>query len=308
MKKFFKTLFAIMITLSISYNSAFADIKCTAKSNFEIDLERIITEYSNLYPKYIDEITARVRNYEVQISFEDYYNENPQDALDTIYESLDYYISYKENNINSNIDNNSNISLFAADTSSSYARYYVDCPTENIMQENGYYCGPACVYITIEGIRNHVPSAIKSGITNSQTQNALAMNTTSAHGTSEGNMRTRLSSMLNGRKYCMDYMANFTRTEFISYVENSLNNDNPVILMITSPFLSYYPDSYLNNSAYNSSNHYVVISEVIYVNHSYYFTIVDPNNYNNGSLCGEHSITASDAYENTIAMLWGKNQ
>lgn len=196
--------------------------------------------------------------------------------------------------------------MLASDTSSSYARYYVDCPT--VKQSNGYYCGPASVYITIEGIRNHVPAAIKSSITNSQAANATAMNTTSEHGAAEGDMRSRLSSMLNGRKYLMDYMSNFSRTEFINYVENSLNNNNPVILMITNPFLSYYPDSYLNSPTYSSSNHYVVISEVIYVNHSYYFTIVDPNNYNNGSLCGKHSIPASDAYENSIVMLWGSIQ
>lgn len=301
MKKILCTLLGALTISATFSNSAFANSIASYETDFTTEINCIIEEYTQMYPMYSAELSRRIENFSLQESFKNYYNGNPEEAITALRDSMDYYISYCDKNWGNNI------SPLASDTSSSYSRYYVNCPTakNEIMQINGTYCGPASVYITIAGIKNHVPSAIVASQTNSQTSHARAMGT-SSNGTDEGQMRTRLTSMLKNRKYLMDYTANFTRTEFINYVIDSLNNDNPVILLITNPFLSYYPSSYLNNPAYSSSNHYVVISEVTYAANNYYFTIVDPNNYNNGQLCGSHSINATNAFNNSYALLWGK--
>ena len=302
MKKILCTLLGALTISATFSSSAFANSIVSYENDFTSEINFIVAEYTRMYPLYSAELSNRVENFALQESFKDYYDENPEEAITALRDSLDYYILYREKNPDNNI------SPLASDTSSSYSKYYVNCPTakSEIMQINGTYCGPASVYITIAGIKNHVPSAIATSQVNSQTAHAQAMGT-SSNGTDEGQMRSRLTAMLKNRKYLMDYKANFTRTEFINYVIDSLNNDNPVVLLITNPFLSYYPSSYLNNSAYSSSNHYVVVSEVTYAANNSYFTIVDPNNYNNGQLCGSHSISATNAFNNSIALLWGKN-
>lgn len=149
-----------------------------------------------------------------------------------------------------------------------------------------------------KGIRNHISPVIKPNVTNTQTANATAMGTSSSSGTDEGTMRTRLNAMLTGKTYKMDYIDNFTQNEFIEYVQNSLESNDLVILMIHSPFLSYYPNSYTY-----TSNHYVVITECIKSGNTITFTVNDPNIVN--SVYGTFSgLSASDLLENSYVILW----
>ena len=187
------------------------------------------------------------------------------------------------------------------------------------MQEKGYYCGPACVYMTVEGIKYHTPSAVNSSFLNTQEKHANAMGTTENDGTSEAAIRKRLSDILVGRRYAMDYkyvldekgnvkldakgnpIINFKEQEFIDYIKNSLAKNGPVIVLINEPFLSYYPSSYPY-----TSRHYVVVSECIESNSgdTVTFTIDDPNHWNNGTLCAKHVVSASNLYSCFAALEW----
>lgn len=278
-----------VICLSISIISP---VSVEAVSNdFISDLQQIVEEYTAKYPEYTDEIINKVAAYQSHQSYEEYYYANSEGALENIRDSLDYYINYRKNKDN-------DISPYDVSGSGSSVRYYVTCPS--VMQENSYYCGPAAVYMAIEGIRNHVPSAIKSGVKNTQDENAKAMGTTSDDGTAEYKICERLNNMLQNKKYLWYIIDGFTsQEEFVDYIKYSLADNSPVILMIHDPFLSYYPSSYPY-----IANHYIVVTDCFYRNGTYSLTVNDPNNW--GSLCGPHGVTASDLYNSTSYVIWGK--
>ena len=266
---------------------SFSTNSVVEESCFDVALDSIISEYSVSYPEYADEIQKKVDVYRVQPSFEEYYNSKSDEAIEIICESLDYYIEYHTKN--ENVQR-------AVSGSSTNTVYYVNCPLEQ--QDNGYYCGPASVYMTIEGIRNHIPSVIRANITNSESANAAAMGTTRSDGTDEGPMRSRLNAMLNGKTYKMDYIANFTQQDFNGYIQESLANNGPVILMLHYPYLSYYPSSYPY-----TDNHYIVITECVQVGNTVTYTVNDPNIIN--SVFGTYSnVSASELDNNSYVILW----
>ncbi|HBH95234.1 MAG TPA: hypothetical protein DDX91_05730 [Ruminococcaceae bacterium] len=241
-------------------------------------------------------------------SYKKYYNENPAGAIENVCDSLDSYIEYAEKRDMAGFTNSANlgVSPLAVDGNPYRVVYYVNTPLA--MQENSYYCGPACVYMSIEGIRKHMPSSVKSGIVNSQSKNAAAMGTNSTYGTSEGAIRDRMTAMLDGKRYAMDYKYlngggyNFTQDEFITYIKNSLAKNGPVIVLINMPFLKYYA----NTKYPYTSGHYVVVYECVESTDNVYFSVKDPNNWNNGNLCGSHTITAVNLYSCFTAMSWMK--
>lgn len=271
-------------------------------------MDDIVSEYSQKYPQYRQRIELKAEAFRSNNSYRKYYEDNPDGAIENVNDSLDCYIKYAEtgNSLSSAKLSEGMISPLAVDGNQWRVLYYVNTPLA--MQENSYYCGPACVYMAVEGIKKHMPSFVKSEVTNTQDSNAYAMGTNSTKGTSEGAIRDRLTNMLNGKRYVMDYKyldnngnLNFYQDEFVNYVKNSLANNGPVVVLIENPFLSYYPDSYPY-----SSGHYIVVSECVESSNNVTFTIKDPNNRKNGTLCDTHVVSASDLYSCFIAMAWMK--
>lgn len=275
-------------------------------NNFYADLNAITSEYTQNYPQYSEEITQKVNSFRNHDSYKEYYEESPDSAIDNICGVLDCYIDYRESNGNAD-QYADGISPQATGGDQWGNRYYVNVPL--IEQDTNYYCGPACVYMTIEGIRNHMSSCINTSITNTQEAHAKAMEITASGGTDEGKLRNRLTSMLYNEKYLMDYSNQFSESEFITYTKNSLAKNGPVVLMIYPHDLSVYQNAnYPTTGGYATSNHYVVVSSV-YVNRSTgetTFTIKDPNNWNNGELNKTYAVSSSELYNSFISIIWMK--
>lgn len=151
-----------------------------------------------------------------------------------------------------------------------------------------------------------MPSNVKTDMPNTQDANADAMKTTKKAGTTEGAMRKRLSEMLTGKRYLMDYSSLFTEDEFFTYIKNSLAVNGPVVLLIEPWKLSYYPSKkeYAEICGGETSNHYIVVDECVeYVGGSL-IRIKDPNNLNDGVYYGSHELSVSELYKSSIALLW----
>lgn len=289
---------AFLLTVILAINSLTVtssavcedDLSVFEQSKLDATLNKIASEYIKDYPQYREKILDKINSFLLQDSFVQYYNSNPQEAISNVVDVIDSYIQYKINPCEFTPDR-------AVTGSSSNVVYYVNCPW--VEQDNGYYCGPACIYMTVEGIRNHIPGAINNSYTNTQSANATAMGTTSSDGTSELEMRNRLKNMTT-KKYKVDYLSAFEEDEFIYEIKMSLYNNGPVILMIHNPYLSYYPSSY----GY-TSNHYIVVKECIsYSNGTYGFWVNDPNCLLDDSLQVPQYVTSSDLFNHSTAIIW----
>lgn len=296
-----------LISMSPALPIAYAE---NIGGDFDSDLNQIVFEYSYKYPQHKEKIESKVEAYRCQNSYREYYEKNSNGAIENICDSLDCYINYCVSNDDC-YETQPAVETFsplAVDGNSWRVLYYVNTPL--VQQQKDHYCAPASVYMTIEGIKNHIPSNVRSNITNSQYENAIAMHTDPAKGTSEGAVRDRLTAMLNGKRYVMDYKyldeggINFSQDEFITYIKNSLAANGPVIILIYNPFLSYYPSNY----PHKNSGHYIVVSECVesQSGNAVTFTIKDPNNWNAGELCSSHVVSASDLYSCFVAMVWMK--
>lgn len=302
-RRFISSFIAVVISGFYIFSSAVSSECINTNDSFESELSNIGMEYCQKYPQHMERIKLKVEAYQNNDSYREYYEESPAEAIENIFDSLDSYIEYAENRALAGPINSANwgISPLDVDSNPNRVRYYVNTPLA--MQQNNYYCGPASVYMALEGIRKHTPSFVKSGITNTQSANAAAMGTNSSGGTSEGAIRSRMNEMLNGKRYAMDFKNLFTKDEFITYIQNSLAQNGPVIVLISNPFLSYY-----KNIGYPyTSGHYVVVTECVVSNYTNVtFTVNDPNNWSNGKLCDKHIVSASDLYSCFVAMAWMK--
>ena len=288
-----------LVTLSSALPIAYAENR---EGDFDSDLNQIVSEYSYKYPQYKEKIELKVEAYRSRDSYREYYEENSNGAVENIRDSLDCYIDYCLNSCDyydiQPVEET--VSPLAVDGNSWRVVYYVNTPLAK--QQENYYCGPASVYMTIEGIKNHIPSNVRSNIPNTQYDNAIAMQTNPYKGTSEIDVRNRLNAMLNGKQYVTNYKFNtFTQDEFITYIKNSLVANGPVIILIKYPYLSYYPNNYPG-----TDKHCVVVSECVesQSGNTVTFTIKDPNNW--GELCSSHVVSASDLYSCFDAMIWMK--
>lgn len=294
--------------LILSSFSSFIYAEGEYDSNFYEELNAITSEYVQNYPQYSDEIALKVDSFRNRDSYKEYYGENPSGAIENIYGVLDCYIDYRKNADQST----EGISPQATGGDQWGNRYYVNVPLEK--QDTNYYCGPACVYMTIEGIRNHMPSCINTSITNTQKAHAEAMKTDKNFSTGEDDLRDRLTSMLHNEKYFMDAKyadnygtINFTEEQFITYIKNSLNKNGPVVVLIYPQAFSVYNNAnYPTTGGYATSLHFMVVSGV-YINRSTgaaTFTIKDPNDWNNGALNKTHIVSSSELYSCFHSIVW----
>lgn len=225
---------------------------------------------------------------------------------------LDCYVDYRKRK--DNVSDNESIdesgcSTFAVTGDQWEKKYYVNTPL--VIQDNGYYCGPACVYMTVEGIRNHMPSCINTSKENSQEAHAKAMETSPDYGTDETMLNSRLSAMLIGKSYNYYWKyepgtnnLKFTSDEFADYIKNSLNVNGPVVLMIYPNELPAYKNV---NYSYTSDHCVVVCAEKIN-NRTGEVTYVvnDPNNLYGGVLNNTYVLSADDLYSCFKSIYWMK--
>lgn len=292
--------------LTLSSLSSFAYAEEDYNDNFYNDLNAIVSEYTQNYPQYSEEIAQKVGSFLSHDSYKEYYEENPDGAIENVCGVLDCYIDYRDNEEELDLTDNG-ISPLATVENQWENRYYVNVPLE--MQETSYYCGPACVTMTINGIKNHMPSEVKSSVLNTQAEHASVMETSVSNGTDEGKLRNRLSNMLYNEKYLMDYSNQFSENEFITYTKNSLAKNGPVVLMIYPHYLSIYQNAnYPTTGSYATSNHYVVINNVTIDKSTgnATFIIKDPNNWNNGELNKTYTVSSSELYNSFISIIWMK--
>ncbi|MCM1298703.1 MAG: C39 family peptidase [[Eubacterium] siraeum] len=274
-----------------------------AEGGYDSELDRIAAEYVQSYPQYKEGIEAKINAFRCRDSYKEYYEENASGAIENIYGVLDCYIDYRENCDNSELP---------AETASPLAtggdqwgnRYYVDVPL--VMQETGYYCGPACAYMAIEGIKRHAPSIVNTGISNTQASHAAAMGTDLKRGTDAYTLMKRLTSMLNGEKYLNDSSLAFTEDELVTYIKNSLNKNGTVVALIRPQDLQIYQNVKYPTTEKYLDGHFVVVSSV-YIERSTgkaTFTIKDPNNWNNGEMNKTYVLTSSELLTSLSTLLW----
>lgn len=279
--------------------------------DFNSALNQVVSDYCQNFPQYEEGIISKADGFRGRDSYEEYYKESPAEAMENVTGVLDCYVDYRKrkDNISDNQSLGDNVCSTCAVTGDQWEKkYYVNTPL--IMQDNGYYCGPACVYMTVEGIRNHMPSCIKTGEVNSQEAHAEAMKTSPTTGTSETALNTRLSNMLEiDYNYYWKYMPEtgelkFTSDEFAYYIKNSLNINGPVVLMIHPNELPAYKNV---NYSYDSDHCVVVCAEKIN-NRTGEVTYVvnDPNNLYGGVLNKTYVLSADDLYSCFKSIYWMK--
>lgn len=297
MKKIYKSLVSIGMCSLLMF-SAVLPVNAENGNSYAIEneLDRIVSEYTQRCPQYKEEIEIKVNSFRSSDSYKEYYKDNPIGAIENVYSVLNRYIDYRKNN-DSDYLSAGTASPLAAGGDQWGNRYYVNVPL--VMQEKDNYCGPACVYMTIEGIKNHMPSYVRSGITNTQDANATAIGM-SNEGSLPYPVKDRLTSMLNGKSYMVTSFF-FNEDEFIANISDSLRNNGPVVIMIdTTKFLTY------QNAGYTATApHFVVISSV-YTERSSgktTLTIKDPNSWNGGALYGTHVVPSRELYDCMQAMV-----
>lgn len=287
---------SIMLAAQASADSASSipetpNISVSISGNFEADLDRLGSEYVKAYPQFSDGINIRIDTYKSDEGIKSRYDNDSDELLQYVCDVIDYYIDYKSSE---------GISTCAVTRPNSrVTNYYVTCPLVKQISPN--YCGPASVYMAMEGIKYHSPSSVNSSYSGNQADIGSEMGIIGIDdGAFESDIQLFMTNHLQGKTYYYLPKSVFTQKEYVDHITKSLEEDCPVIVMIEPPFLSYYPSDY-----HWQSDHYVVVTRCIKENNSYTLRVNDPNYY--GSICGTYTVELSDLYNHSRSIIWGGN-
>lgn len=170
-KRFISSFIAVAISGFYILSGIVSSENIIVNDSFERKLSNISMEYCQKYPQHKDRIKLKIKTYQNNDSYRNYYEESPAGAIENVCDSLDCYIKYAENRTVTGSVYSANLGISPLDVDGNSARvhYYVNTPLA--MQETGYYCGPASVYMALEGIKKHMPSYVKTNVTNTQPLN-----------------------------------------------------------------------------------------------------------------------------------------